>query len=86
VSDAVEGKGGVRVHQVQQMKVQEGTGDPGGPDPKTARSWSGSGLCPSGEKAFFADVSREAIELTPELSRVRWHSVRCQVSRVAAGY
>jgi len=38
------------------MKGKEGTGDPGGPDAKSGRYSSGSGLCPSGEKAFFADV------------------------------
>jgi len=55
-SDAVEGKWGVRVHQTQEMKGKEGTGDPGGPDAKSGRYSSGSGLCPSGEKGFFADV------------------------------
>jgi len=39
------------------MKGNEGTGDPGGPDAKSGRYSSGSGLCPSGEKRFFADVS-----------------------------
>ena len=39
------------------MKGKEGTGDPGGPDAKSGRYASGSGLCPSGEKGFFADVS-----------------------------
>jgi len=38
------------------MKGKEGTGDPGGPDAKSGRYSSGSGLCPSGEKVFFADV------------------------------
>jgi len=38
------------------MKGKEGTGDPGGPDAKSGRYSSGSGLCPSGEKGFFADV------------------------------
>jgi len=37
------------------MKGKEGTGDPGGPDAKSRRYPSGSGLCPSGEKGFFAD-------------------------------
>jgi len=37
------------------MKGKEGTGHPGGPDAKSGRYWSRSGLCPSGEKAFFAD-------------------------------
>jgi len=55
-SDAVEGKWGFRVHQTQEMKGKEGTGDPGGPDAKSGRYSSGSGLCPSGEKGFFADV------------------------------
>ena len=32
-----------------------GTGDPGGPHAKSGRYSSGSGLCPSGEKGFFAD-------------------------------
>jgi len=32
--DAVEGKWGVRVHQMQEVKGKEGTGDPGGPDSK----------------------------------------------------
>ena len=31
-SDAVEGRWGVRVHQKQEMKGKEGTGDPGEPD------------------------------------------------------
>jgi len=56
-SDAVEGKWGVRVHQTQEMKGKEGMGDPEGPDAKSGRYSSGSGLCPSGEKGFFADVS-----------------------------
>ena len=55
-SDAVEGKWGVRVHQTQEMKDKEGTGDLGGPDAKTGRYSSRSGLCPSGEKGFFADL------------------------------
>ena len=55
-SDAVEGKWGVRVHQKQEMKGKEGTGDPGGPDAKSGRYSSRSRLCPSGEKGFFADV------------------------------
>ena len=38
------------------MKGKEGTGDPGGPDAKSGRYSSGSGLCPSGEKGFFADA------------------------------
>jgi len=37
------------------MKGKEGTGDPGGPDAKSGCYSSGSGLCPSGEKPFFAD-------------------------------
>jgi len=37
------------------MKGKEGTGDRGGPDAKTGRYSSRSGLCPSGEKGFFAD-------------------------------
>jgi len=57
-SDAVEGKWGVRVHQKQEMKGKEGTGDLGRPDSKSGRYSSGSGLCPSGEKAFFADVAK----------------------------
>jgi len=56
-SDAVEGKWGVRVHQTQEMKGKEGTGDPGGLDAKSGRYSSRSGLCPSGEKGFFADVA-----------------------------
>jgi len=55
-SDAVEGKWGVRVYQTEEMKGKEGTGDPGGPDAKSGRYSSGSGLCPSQEKGFFADV------------------------------
>ena len=43
------------MHQTQEMKGKEGTGDPGGPDAKSGRYSSGSGLCPSGEKGFFAD-------------------------------
>jgi len=39
------------------MKGKEGTGDPGGPDAKSGSYSSGSGLCPSGEKGFFADAS-----------------------------
>jgi len=39
------------------MKGKEGTGDLGGPDAKSGPYSSGSGLCPSGEKGFFADVS-----------------------------
>jgi len=54
-SDAVEGKWGVRLHQTQEKKGKEGTGDPGGPDAKSGRYSSGSGLCPSGEKDLFAD-------------------------------
>jgi len=55
-SDAVAGKWGVRVHQTQEMKGKEGTGDPGGQDAKSGRYSPGSGLRPSGEKCFFADV------------------------------
>jgi len=54
-SDAVEGKWGVWVHQTQEMKGKEGTGDLGGPDAKSRRYSSGSGLCPSGVEGFFAD-------------------------------
>jgi len=39
------------------MKGKEGTGDPGGPDAKSGRYSSGSGLCPPGEKCFFADAA-----------------------------
>jgi len=39
------------------MKGKEGTGDAGGPDAKSGRYSSGSGLCPSAEKGFFGDVS-----------------------------
>jgi len=39
------------------MKGKEGTGDPGEQDAKSERYSSGSGLCPSGEKGFFADLS-----------------------------
>jgi len=42
---------------MQDMKDKEGMGDPGGPDTKSGRYSSQSGLCPSGEKGFFADVS-----------------------------
>jgi len=38
------------------MKGKEGTGDLGGPDAQSGPYSSGSVLCPSGEKAFFADV------------------------------
>jgi len=38
------------------MKGKEGTGDPGGADAKSGSYSSGSGLCPSGENGFFADV------------------------------
>jgi len=53
----MEGKWGVWVHQTQEMKGKEGTGYPGGQDAQSGRYSSGSGLCPSGEKGFFADVS-----------------------------
>jgi len=52
----MEGKWGIQVHQTQEMKGKEGTGDPRGQDAKSGRYSSGSGLCPSGEKGFFADV------------------------------
>jgi len=39
------------------MKVKEGMGDLGGADAKSRRYSSGSGLCPSGEKCFFADAN-----------------------------
>jgi len=42
------------------MKGKEGTGDPGGPDAKSGRYSSGSRLCLSGEKCFFADLLRVA--------------------------
>jgi len=35
MSDAVEGKWAIRVHQTQQMKGKEGAGDLGGPDAKS---------------------------------------------------
>ena len=54
-SDAVGGRWGVRMHQTQEMKGKEGTGDPGGLDTKSGHSSSGSGLCPLGENGFFAD-------------------------------
>jgi len=41
---------------MQEMKGQEGTGDPGGLDAKSRRYPTRSGLCPSGEKDFFADL------------------------------
>jgi len=44
------------------MKGKEGTRDPGGPDAKSGRYSSGSGLCPSRENGFFADVI-ESVEL-----------------------
>ena len=37
------------------MKGKEGTGDPGGPDVNSGCYSSRSGLCPSGEKGFFAN-------------------------------
>jgi len=37
------------------MKGKEGTADPGGPDAKSGRYSSGSGLGPSGETGFFDD-------------------------------
>jgi len=52
----VQGKWGVRVHQTQEMKGKEGTGDQAGQDAKSGRYSSRSGLCPSGENGFFADV------------------------------
>jgi len=60
-SDAVEGKWAVRVHQTQEMKGKEGTGDPGGQETKSGCYSSGSGLCPSGEKAFFADAHQSEV-------------------------
>jgi len=38
------------------MKGKEGTRDSGGQDAKSGRYSSRSGLCPSGEKGFFADL------------------------------
>ena len=73
---------------MQAMKGKEGTGDRGGPDAKSGRYSSGSGLCPSGEKRFFADVSESSgrvnIETTtpshyyqpdwtPEMSGAEFH-------------
>jgi len=52
----VEGKWGVWVHQTQEMKGKEGTGDLGGQDAKSGRYSSGTGFCLSGEKPFFADA------------------------------
>jgi len=49
------------------MKGKEGTGDPGGPDAKSGRYSSGSGLCLSGEKGFFADVCLEVLRNIPRL-------------------
>ena len=51
----MQGKWGVRVHQTQEMKGKEGTGDQAGQDAKSGRYSSRSGLCPSGENGFFAD-------------------------------
>jgi len=39
------------------MKGKEGTGDPGGPDAKSGRYSSGTGLCLYREKGLFADVA-----------------------------
>jgi len=39
------------------MKGKDGTGDPGGPDAMSRPYSPGSGLCPSREKRFFADVN-----------------------------
>ena len=52
----MDAKWAVRVHQTQEMKGKEDTGDPGGADAKSGSYSSGSGLCPSGENGFFADV------------------------------
>ena len=60
----MEGKLGVRVHQTQEMKGKNGTGDPGGQDAKSGRYSSGSGLCPSREKGFFADVLLDCMGAT----------------------
>jgi len=65
VSDAVEGKWGFPVHQTQEMKGKEGTGDPGGLDAKSGHYSSGSRLCPSGEKGFFADVFKRTNAANP---------------------
>jgi len=56
VSDAVEGKWGLRVQLTQGMKGKEGTGDPGRPDRKSP------GICPEAgsvrpeKQSFFADI------------------------------
>ena len=43
------------------MQGKQGTGDPGGPNAKSGRYSSGSGLCPSGEKSFFADAGLASV-------------------------
>jgi len=82
-SDAVEGQWGVRVHQTQEMKSKEGTGDPGGPDAKSGRYSSGSGLCPSGEKGFFADDARDLLYFRRQIGHFLGMVGRCSVDRAA---
>ena len=55
MSDALEGKWGVRAHQTQEMKGKEGSGDPQGGEAKSGLASSGRGLDTSGEKGFLAD-------------------------------
>ena len=77
MSDAVEGKRGVRVHQTQEMKGKEGTGDPGGADAKSGGFSSGSVLSPSGEKGCFPDgCAISAIVFQPY-----WH-LHCEMHTV----
>jgi len=50
--DALEGKWGVRVHQTQEMKGKEGSGDLAGREAKSGLASSGHGLDTPGKKAF----------------------------------
>jgi len=55
----LEGKWGVRAHQMQEMKGKEGSGDPEGREAKSGLASSPRGLDTSGEKGFFADVQMQ---------------------------
>jgi len=51
-SDALEGKRGVRLHQTQEMKGNEGSGEPEGRVAKSGMASSGHRLDMSREKGF----------------------------------
>ena len=70
--DTVEGKWGVRVHRTQGMQGKEGTGDPRGPDANSGRYSSRSGLCPSGEKGFFADAAGASLLYIERFLKEKW--------------